>query len=255
MEQLDAKKPSLAWLGYVLVLAGFAQIIYFLLTDKVALTSSIYSGYQKDFYSHVSRGELPWINFRLEYPPLAAYVLLFPAFAPGLSVLWVSILRASATLILTMVTIRFLGRCDKIPESIRQLTNISIGLMACIVPGYYFGLFDWSLVLCNVFMALLLYGISDQKKGEQFVWPLVFAGTAAKLMPLMAVPFLLQVKRLREKSNFWITAGITALIHIPFVLFGFHNFRMFVSFHRNRSIDCFSTYACLLNSLEHIGKV
>jgi hypothetical protein len=104
-------------------------------------------------------------------------------------------------------------------------------------------------------MALLLFGVSDEGKGERRFWPLLFFGASIKLMPLMAAPFLIQVKGLREKSNFWKSFGITALVHLPFVLFGFQGFKAFVSYHRMRGIDCFSSYACLLNVLERFGKV
>ena len=142
-----------------------------------------------------------------------------------------------------------------IPKAIRTLTALSIGFMAVLVPGFYFGLFDWSLVLCNIFMALVLFGQGKQSVSEKAFWPLVFFGSAIKLMPLMAAPFLLQIKSLREKSNFLSTLVITALIHVPFLLLGFQNFRLFVSYHRMRSIDCLSIYACLLNALERLGKV
>ncbi|MEI7987171.1 MAG: hypothetical protein WCI55_16230 [Armatimonadota bacterium] len=256
MTESNSKKFNLSWLGIALLVIGFAEFVFlYLINDKEALTSSIYTYYQKDYYLHLSKGELPWINFRFEYPPLAAYVLLFPAFFSGLSVLWVSILRGASTLIISILTLRFLRKCDRIPRQIQDLTGASIGLMSCIVPGFYFGLFDWTLVICNVILALLLFGVSDLNKGAKKVWPLVFGGAAIKLMPLMAAPFMIQVKELRQKSNFWLSMGITGLIHVPFLAFGFYNFKVFVAYHRMRGIDCFSTYACLLNTLERLGKV
>jgi hypothetical protein len=256
MMETNTKKVNLSWLGIVLLIVGFAEFVFvYLLQDKAALTSSIYTYYQNEYYVHLSKFEVPWINFRFEYPPLAAYVLLFPAFVSGLSVLWVSILRGFSTLILTLLTIRYLNRCERIPKSIQNLTSLSIGVMAVLVPGFYFGLFDWALVLCNILMALVLFGREKPTESEKAFWPLVFFGASIKLMPLMAAPFLFQVKSLREKSNFVRTLVITTAIHIPFLLFGFQNFRHFVSYHRMRSIDCLSTYACMLNALERLGKV
>ena len=256
MTESSPKKFNLSWLGIALIVIGFAVFVFvYLLQDKAALTSSIYTYYQSEYYVHLSKFEIPWINFRFEYPPLAAYVLLFPAFFSGLSVLWVSILRGLSTLILTLLTIRYLNRCERIPKEIQNLTSLSIGIMAVLVPGFYFGLFDWALVLCNMFMALILFGRAKPSGSEKAFWPLVFFGASIKLMPLMAAPFLLQVKSLREKSNFLSMLAITALIHVPFLLLGFQNFRFFVSYHRMRSIDCLSTYACLLNALERLGKV
>ncbi len=245
-----------AWIPFTLLVLGFLEFVFvYLINDKEALTSSIYTYYQSDFYTHLSAGEIPWIHFRFEYPPLAAYVLLFPAFMSGLSVLWVSILRATSCLVLSVLTLRFLNKCDRIPENIRALAGASVGIMSCVVPGFYFGLFDWALCLGNILMCLVLFGVSDPVKGAGKIWPLIFAGASIKLMPLLAAPFLLQVKQLRQKSNFAMTMAVTALIHLPFVAFGFHNFRVFVAYHRARSIDCFSTYACVLNALQRFGKV
>ncbi|MEI8281196.1 MAG: hypothetical protein WCG75_02205 [Armatimonadota bacterium] len=256
MTQAPPNKLNWAWIPFVLLVLGFLEFVFvYLLQDKEALTSSIYTYYQSDYYTHLSAGEIPWIHFRFEYPPLAAYVLLFPAFMAGLSVLWVSILRATSCLVLSALTLRFLNKCDRIPENIRTLAGASVGIMSCVVPGFYFGLFDWTLVLANILMCLMLFGVSDPVKGAQKIWPLIFAGASVKLMPLLAAPFLLQVKQLRQKSNFWISMAVTALIHLPFVAFGFHNFRVFVAYHRARSIDCFSTYACVLNALQRLGKV
>lgn len=255
MTEAEPKKFSLAWLGYVLLVLGFLEFALFLLLDKDALVSSIYTYYQSDFYTPLSHGKLPWVDFRFEYPPLAAYALMFPAFAPGLSVLWVSVLRGISTLVLSLLSLRFLGQSDRIPSKIRSLTGFSVGLMAAVVPGFYFGLFDWTLVLGNLLMALFLFGFSEDSKALKRFWPMVFVGASVKLMPLLAAPFLIQVKQLREKSNVWLSLGMTALIHLPFVAFGYHNFRVFLAYHRLRSIDCFSSYACVLNALEQLGKV
>ena len=256
MTQPSPRKVSLAWVSVALLVLGFLEFVFvYILNDKEALTSSIYTYYQSDFYSHLSSGQLPWIHFRFEYPPLAAYVLLFPAFFAGLSVLWVTILRALSSLAFSLLTIKTLNRCERIPENIRGLASLTVGIMSCVVPGFYFGLFDWTLVVVNILMVIVLFGVADQGSGVRKFWPLVFFGAAIKLMPLMAAPFLLQVKQLREKSNFLASLGVTALVHVPFVLFGFHNFRVFVAYHRARSIDCFSSYACLLNALQQVGKV
>ena len=256
MTESNPKKFNLSWLGIALIVIGFAEFVFvYLLQDKAALTSSIYTYYQSEYYVHLSKFEIPWINFRFEYPPLAAYVLLFPAFFSGLNVLWVSILRGFSTLIFTLLTIRYLNRCEMIPKAIGTLISLSIGFMAVLVPGFYFGLFDWSLVLCNILMALVLFGQAKKSGIEKAFWPLVFLGSSVKLMPLMAAPFLLQIKSLRERSNFLSALVVTVLIHVPFLFLGFQNFRLFVSYHRMRSIDCLSTYACLLNALERLGGV
>jgi hypothetical protein len=254
MDQAKPKKLNLSWLAFALLCLGFLEFVFvYLLQDKDALTSSVYTYYQSEYYVHLSKGEIPWIHFRFEYPPLAAYALLFPAFISGLSILWVSILRGASTLLLSILTLRFLNQSQTVPKHIRDLVGISVGLMAIIVPGFYFGLFDWTLVLGNILLALTLLGSGDDARKK--FWPLVFGGASIKLMPLMAAPFMLLVKEVREKSNFLKSFGITALIHLPFLIFGFREFKMFVNYHRMRGIDCFSSYACLLNALEKLGKV
>ena len=254
MTETHLKKSRLGWLGVLLLAIGFVEFVFlYLLKDQDALTSSVYTYYQHNYYVHLSKGELPWIDFQIEYPPLAAYALIFPALFSGLSVFWVSYLRGLSTLALSILTLKFLRKCDRITPQIQDIASIAFGSMACIVPGFYFGLFDWTLAISNVLMALLLFGRTNQPKDTKQFWPLVFGGAAIKLMPLLAIPFLIQVKALREKSNFWLSMSVATLIHVPFVVFGFANFKAFVVYHKMRSIDCFSTYACILNAMEQLG--
>jgi hypothetical protein len=121
MTTSSTKKSNLTPLSTCLLILGFLEFVFvYLLHDKKALTDSIYSYYQTEYYNHISRGEIPWIHFRFEYPPLAGFVLLFPALVSGLSVLWVSILRGFSTLVISLLTLRFLGRCDRVPSKIQD---------------------------------------------------------------------------------------------------------------------------------------
>lgn len=240
-------------LGFALLVIGFLVYVFGDLRAPEAMTSSIYSYYQTNYYEKVSAGKIPWIHFPFEYPPLAAYALLFPAFVKGLSVFAVSVLRGLTCLLATTVSLWLVSRAPTIPTGIRKWICVGIGAMAWVVPGFYFGLFDWVLCVVNLLMAIWLLGRENGKESARGFWPIVFAGTAIKLMPILVTPFLYLITSGRERAILWKTAAVTFVIHLPFLIFGLSGLRNFVGYHRHRSIDNFSIYACGLETLERLG--
>ena len=241
--------------GSIMLGIGFLHFIYHLINYPKLQTDSIYSYYQHSYYMPLTSGKLPWIGFGIEYPPLSAYAILFPAFIPGLTLIAVSILRALACLVLSFLTLRLIERTPSIPRQVALYINIGVGLMACIIPALYYGVFDWTICLLNLYLGVLLFGGQDRSKPLPTLWPTVLFGTAIKIMPLLAAPFLLPLANKESKSQFGKWAAIFTLIHIPFVVFGLHGFKVFVNYHRFRPVDCFSIYAFGLDVLQRFGLI
>ncbi len=239
--------------GLALLIIGFLVFVFGDLRAPDAMTSSIYSYYQTSYYEKVSAGQIPWVHFPFEYPPLAVYALLFPAFIKGLSVFAVSVLRGLTCLVITSITLWVLSRSSSISLSVRKWVCIAIGAMSWVVPGFYFGLFDWVLCVVNLLMAVWLMQAKNEEGAQRGFWPIVFAGTAIKLMPILVAPFLYLSATARERATIWKTALVTFAIHLPFLIFGFSGLRNFIGYHRHRSIDNFSIYACGLETLERLG--
>lgn len=247
-QSLQLFKP--AFPGQILLTIGFAYFIgFYLLVDKNALTSSIYTYYFNSYYTPVSSGKIPWISFNFEYPPFAAYALLFPGLFAGLSVLSLGILRGLFSYISSLILIITFARSPNQSPATVQIGSVTIGLLSIITPGFFFGLFDWYLLAINVIIAIL---ISENRLSK--IWKWIAFGTSIKLMPILAIPFLF--KQINENKSHALKAlTATAFVHLPFIIFGFQGMRYFIAYHRLRSIDTFSSYACILNTIEHFRDI
>lgn len=224
-----------------------------LLADPAALKGSIYTYYQTRYYVHLSSGLLPWIHFNVEYPPLTAFCLLFPAYASGLSVLAVSLLRASVSTLLTSLVLIKAIRSDHIDCKAKIGVVGLTSLLACVSPGFYHGLFDWTMYLAHLLMALSLVSTNGQGLTSRATWWLTWLGASIKLLPLLAAPFLAIKLPKDQRKSALLPLAIVGLIHVPFLVWGFEGFRYFVSFHRMRGIDCFSIYSTALLAQERLG--
>ncbi|HLP00219.1 MAG TPA: hypothetical protein VK171_16600, partial [Fimbriimonas sp.] len=224
-----------------------------LLSDPEALKSSIYTYYQSQYYIHLTQGRLPWIHFNVEYPPLTAFCLLFPAYASGLSVLTVSLLRAVVSVTLSCVVLVRVCRNQNIASEVKVGAVGLTSLLACVTPGFYHGLFDWTMYLAHLLIALSLVSLSSQVVTSRATWWLVWLGSSIKLLPLLAAPFLAIGLPKEQRKGAIFSAAAVALIHIPFLVWGFEGFRYFVAFHRMRGIDNFSIYSTVLLMLERFG--
>lgn len=243
-----AIKSSTGWV--LLLLIAFLEFVFiYILNDKAALASSIYTYYFDSYYIPLSSGKIPWISFKFEYPPLAAYALLFPGLLPGLTALSLTILRAGFCFISSGFLIFSIQNNDRIQDHTKRYSCGMLVVLALIVPGFYFGLFDWYLVIANIMIALCL----SNQKSKNKLWTWVALGSTIKLMPLLSIPFLYEKIDKSYKSSFAKTLAVTTFINLPFFLFGFLGFKNFISYHRMRSIDTFSIYACVLNTLQNLG--
>ena len=244
------------WLGVcigILCLAYVEFLTVYLLLDPRMLKSSTYTYYQTYYYDHMSRGQLPWIGFRFEYPPLAAFAILVPAFFSGLNILTVTVLRSLVSLVCTGWMMHGIMKNARLGLDVRISATLMLASMTLIVPNLYFGLFDWHICLINLLLAISLFAPTERLT-TRWVWPLIFLGGSVKLVHFFAIPFLYRKGDL-AKAPFRLSVAALGLFHLPFVLFGFHEFKVFVAYHRLRSIDCFSIYGTALEALSNLGLV
>lgn len=240
--------------GLGLLVVGLLIFIFVtLLGDPEALKDSIYTYYFDHYYRFLSKGMLPWIQFNFEYPPMAAFALMFPAFYPGMSVLAITILRALVALAGTGYLVCKVAGASQIDQTRRTMSIAAIGAMGCTVPGFYFGLFDWTMCFINLILALGATVAIDPVKTARLRWLLVWLGASIKMLPLIAIPFLLKRSDAIEKRSALPPFVATLVLHAPFFIFGFAGFRYFVGYHRMRGIDNFSLYSTFLFTLESLG--
>ncbi|MEI8283101.1 MAG: hypothetical protein WCG75_11900, partial [Armatimonadota bacterium] len=119
------------------------------------------------------------------------------------------------------------------------------------VPNLYFGLFDWHICLIQLLLAVSLFA-PTKRLTQRWTWPLIALGGSIKLIHFFAIPFLYR-KGDQAKRSFQLSVASLVLFHLPFIFFGYHEFRVFIAYHRLRSIDCFSIYSTVLEGLSNLG--
>ena len=131
------KSAEKKWLGMCLAIlcVAYAELLtVYLLWDPRMLKSSTYTYYQTFYYDHLSRGQLPWIGFRFEYPPLAAFAILVPAFFSGLSIIAVTVLRSLVSLLCTGWMMHGIMRNARLALYVRMSTTLMLAVTTLIVP-------------------------------------------------------------------------------------------------------------------------
>lgn len=238
-------------LASLLAIVGYIEfIIVYLLMDEKALTSSIYTYYQSAYYLPITSGKVPWVNFFVEYPPLSTYFILFPALFKGLSVFWVSAIRGGFALVATLFVFSKIGASTELSANVKRVSTLLVAGLGLATPGLYFGLWDWYLAL-----TILLAAVALREGRRNQMWNWLAFGSFLKLMPLLSLPFMVRRSEVGVKSHVTKLALLALALNLPFVILSIHSAKAFVNYHRLRSIDCFSSYATVLEILERFHLV
>ena len=234
--------------------------------------------------------QAPYRDFKVEYPPLAMWVLSLPAHLKGGKITPDLIKAKKATKYYPgyAVVFRFLMLvCDTLAFLlfIRTLKLVAPTRVALGATGYLVGTILLGNVIFDRLDAVLVLGLSawaycwvrsmsiDKQAGSisnasssLFVW--LFASYLAlgcsiayKLIPVIVVPFLLLCE-IRIREQLWsrlATAIVALVIPVVFSLLTLHELSdawqslSFLEYHRARGIEIESTYATLLFILNQCG--
>ena len=245
--QIRRENQIRVWLSLVLPFCAFG--LYLLWLNKVGLGSGIFDYYQQ-FYESSSRGQLPWIHFNVEYPPLSIPLIFGPALlVKGLSVAQVTTIRTIWTFILTVIGFWKLGKYE---IQIRKWPISTYVLGACLLVAnkLYFVYFDWA-TLWIIILAFICRDASQ--RGRLTSNLLLVFGFLTKVVPGFIYPWV----NPKHPGTSWIKThalfiGALAL-QVGYALFNVNGMMWAIQYHSQRSIDAFGIWgvlALILNRLH-----
>jgi hypothetical protein len=219
------------------------------------------------FYTYVSRGEMPFINFFIEYPPFAAYFIAIPAlFSRSFSQLQFLSFFASISAILALsVPFIFNWTFSKIQNGSTAINKTSATLLSIylllLIPNFTLLTTRYDVFPAFFsFLGICLYLIS--LKRSKWIWSfsayLILAiATFIKIYPILIIVLLVLLDIWRRK---WLNIGTALvalfLISLPttyFVINGQQNFQSFIQYQTaSRDLQIESIWASVAFGLEKV---
>ena len=215
-------------------------------------------------YNNINSGNLPYINFFIEYPPLATFFIALPGFPGILPVLtnhqFLFAYGIFTTIWICLLTIYMY--LSKIPNKVINLTFLSISTVlgyAIVFPRY--DIFPAILVS----FALGLY-YSYLQKGTTHSWHLILSyillslATYLKLYPFLIIGFIFLVEGSRKKVFSMFYAFISSLavgaFNLPFIIYGQERFEAFLKYQTaDRDIQLESLHAGILSIMAKLNVI
>ena len=208
----------------------------------------------EEAYEHIADGEVPYADFSLEYPPLAAGLFwlagVIPGpYAAGFSALMLICLCATALGVLALA--RTLG----LDQRRQLLASAAVAASPLLLGNLLETRFDLALA------ALLAWTLWAAAAGRfRLMWGLLAAATLLKLVPLALVPVLLIWQRHRTgiRAAFAGLAGCLAAVAIvaaPFVAASPSGTWDLVQYHLDRPLQIEATGAAYLLGLHALADI
>lgn len=206
--------------------------------------------YYQEFYEHSTRGQLPWIHYDLEYPPLSIPFIFGPVLLmKGLSMIQVTILRGVWSLVITLFAIYQLVAYElkvrKIP-----FASLTVGSSLLASGALYFMVYDW-IPMCLILLAFVLRNESAKSKVASTL--LLVVGLFTKLVPGLIYPWVTQGK---ANDPWWKRHGILIAFVAFHVVYGLINLKgtmWAIQYHVQRPIDAYGIYGVITMLLGRLG--
>lgn len=240
--ELPTDEPSVDWLWY----SFLATRIYLLISLIPHGTDVVY--YRK-IAERIFNGETPYLNFSVEYPPLA----LLPITAAELANRLIGQMnfdsfRLYHSLIYLLMEVAFFAFLRKLQKA-GKISQASVWLY--IFGGLILGdlLYDRLDLIFAMTLAMSIYWMSEKNflKAAAFIYMgIFFKLVSVVLLPLLLILIISSEKEFKEKAQQlgMITAMGLALILICQGLFG-NSYLNFLSYHIARGIQIESLWATL----------
>ena len=246
------QKPKLGprWQLFLFVL--LLSCIYWGLFTTIYNTPYSAKGIYFDYTSLVLQGQVPFIDFNMEYPPLALLFFILPRLAS--SALPTFTLFYKAEVLLAILIGLFLiyliaRRMGKAPWKIMLVYVLCILAVGPILAEQF-----------DIFPAILTLGslyafITGKNKAA---WALLVLGAFIKVYPLFLAPVYLAIalrNRHYRSAGAGILTGILigAVFTLPFLIMGLDNIRSLADYHWQRGIQLESTYSSFLLMGDKLG--
>lgn len=193
----------------------------------------------------IINGEVPYIDFANEYPPLALLSFLLPALVGRTLIVYTQVFAVEMLLLdlLAMALIAALASRFKLPVS-KTLTmyTLFIAAMGPITVSRY------DLLPAALVLAALYTFINGKNKSS---WALLALGFTAKLYPIIIAPlfalYYLRRRQYRQLAAGCVTfLGVTVILILPWLVLDAGSLLSFLKYHAERGLHSESTYGSAL---------
>jgi hypothetical protein len=203
---LERWLPWIMGIAAVLVWVGPMQWV----NASVAQISDI--PVYEEAYRQMSGGALPYRDFALEYPPLAAALFWFAGVLPGAYGASFSFLMMIA-LVLTVVPVTLTARALGLSTARQAAAGVITAFIPVLLGGLVSTRFD--LVLAALIAWILWAVVTDRMTAA---WLLLGAAVLVKLVPLAFIPVLVLVHARRHGGRDVLRGGLSGLALVAIVI-------------------------------------
>jgi hypothetical protein len=244
-------RRALPWLLVALAIAVWAgPLQHGWYADAVITDIPVY----RQAADRMMDGEIPYRDFALEYPPLAAGLFLLVGLVPGDFAIAFQIAMAAclcATVLGVVATARALGLSLTRQAAAGTLVAVSPLLLGNLVESR----FDLAL---TALLSWTLYAAAAGRR--RLMWGLFAAATLTKLIPLALAPILVLYDRRRAGgraawSGLAAALGAVALATAPFVALSASGTWGLVEYHLDRPLQIESLGAAYLLGLDVLADI
>ncbi|MBN1191350.1 MAG: DUF2029 domain-containing protein [Dehalococcoidales bacterium] len=247
---------SLLYRNRTLLLFGILNILIFTIFFK---SGWIFGKFLQDdfalayyYSSKTMMGQMPYLDFPVEYPPLAMVFMLIPRLFssdPGIYADLFNVEMLVFDLIGLFLTASFARQFNKpllMSLAVYSLTTICIGPLLIV---------RFDIIPAVLLLAALYLFISQH---HSFAWVILALGTMTKLFPAIAIPlFLIYYFRHRQYpralKGIVVFVVVCLVIALPPLLASPEGFVSSFTYHTGRSLQCETTYASFLLLAQAFG--
>ena len=208
----------------------------------------------REAYEHIASGDAPYLDFSLEYPPLAAGLFWLAGVLPGQYEVGFSILMLIC-LCATALGVLALARTLGLDQRRQALAAGAVAVSPLLLGNLVETRFDLALA------ALLTWTLWAAASGRfRLAWGLLAGATLLKLIPLALVPVLLIWQRHREGARAawaglaW-CALLVAVVIVPFAVAAPSGTWDIARYHIDRPLQIESTGGAYLLGLHALADV
>ena len=245
---LERWLPWIMGIAAVLVWVGPMQWV----NASVAQISDI--PVYEEAYRQMSGGALPYRDFALEYPPLAAALFWFAGVLPGAYGASFSFLMMIA-LVLTVVPVTLTARALGLSTARQAAAGVITAFIPVLLGGLVSTRFD--LVLAALIAWILWAVVTDRMTAA---WLLLGAAVLVKLVPLAFIPALVLVHARRHGGRDVLRGALSglalvALVVVPLALVAPSGLWDSVAYHLDRPLQLESTGSAYLMGMRLLAGI
>ncbi len=205
-------------------------------------------------YRHMAAGELPYRDFGLEYPPLAALLFYVAGVLPGsysFAFGGLMLLALVATVVAVTLTARALGMSPG-----RQVAAGGVVALSPLLLGDLL-VTRFDLVLAAL-IAWMLWSVVTDRMG--WAWVILGAAIVLKLVPLAFIPVLLILHARRHGVGAMLRgaaagAAVVVLVAVPVLITAPSGLWGTLSYHLDRPLQLESTASAYLMGLRVLAGI